>query len=148
MTDNKVYVSEDGKESVAADRGDGWGVGKLRNAGLDMVIISTEINPVVAARARKLKLVCHHNCPDKLTLIKQVAEEKGLSPDQIAYVGNDENDLEAMRWVGLPIAVANAESSILPFAKIVTKKSGGNGAVREICEMFYSKITVGFSQRQ
>jgi YrbI family 3-deoxy-D-manno-octulosonate 8-phosphate phosphatase len=140
MTDNKVYVSEDGKETVAADRGDGWGVGKLRSKGLDMAIISTEINPVVTARAKKLKLECHQNCPDKLTLIMQVAKEKGLQPEQIAYVGNDENDLEAMRWVGLPIAVANAEKSIFPFAKIVTNRNGGDGAVREICEMFYAAL--------
>jgi N-acylneuraminate cytidylyltransferase len=141
MTNNKVYVSEDGKETVAADRGDGWGIGKLRKAGLDMAIISTEINPVVSARAKKLKLECHQNCPDKLTLIKQVAKEKGIEPEQIAYVGNDENDLEAMQWVGLPIAVGNAETSILPHAKIVTRRMGGDGAVREICEMFYAVLS-------
>lgn len=141
MTDNKVYVSEDGKETVAANRVDGWGIGKLRSKGLDMAIISTEINPVVTARAKKLKLECHQNCPDKLTLIKEVAQKKGLLPEQIAYVGNDENDLEAMRWVGLPIAVGNAEASILPVAKIVTTRMGGDGAVREICELFYEALS-------
>jgi YrbI family 3-deoxy-D-manno-octulosonate 8-phosphate phosphatase len=139
MTDNKVIVDQDGKEYAICDRGDGWGIGKLKKTGKEVIIISTEKNPIVAARARKLNLECHHDCDDKLTLLKEIAKTKNINADEIVYVGNDENDLSCMQWVGFPIAVENSVNQVKHVAKYVTKSQGGDGAVREVCELMISE---------
>lgn len=136
MTDNRVLVDQDGREAVFCHRGDGYGIGLVKKAGLDVMVLSTEPNPIVMHRCKKLKIPCVHNCPDKLTAMKEIAQEKNLSAEQIAFVGNDLNDLEVMQWVGLPIAVADAVPAILALAKRVTERVGGDGAVREVCELF------------
>ena len=136
MTDNRVLVDQDGREAVFCHRGDGYGIGLVKKTGLDVMVLSTEPNPIVMHRCKKLKIPCVHNCPDKLTAMKEIAQEKKLSAEQIAFVGNDLNDLEVMQWVGLPIAVADAMPAILAVAKRVTERVGGDGAVREVCEWF------------
>ena len=136
MTDNRVLVDQDGREAVFCHRGDGYGIGLVKKAGLDVMVLSTEPNPIVMHRCKKLKSPCVHNCPDKLTAMKEIAQEKNLSAEQIAFVGNDLNDLEVMQWIGLPIAVADAMPAILAVAKRVTERVGGDGAVREVCEWF------------
>ena len=136
MTDNRVLVDQDGREAVFCHRGDGYGIGLVKKTGLDVMVLSTEPNPIVMHRCKKLKIPCVHNCPDKLTAMKEIAQEKELMAEQIAFVGNDLNDLEVMQWVGLPIAVADAMPAILAVAKRVTERVGGDGAVREVCEWF------------
>jgi YrbI family 3-deoxy-D-manno-octulosonate 8-phosphate phosphatase len=134
MTDNRVWVDENGKESVACNRLDGFGIGLIKKAGKEVMVLSTEPNPIVMHRCTKLKLPCIHNCPDKLTAMKQIAAEKGLKSEEIAFTGNDLNDLEVMQWVGLAIAVQDAVPEILAVAHHVTQRPGGHGAVREICD--------------
>jgi len=134
LTDNRVLVSEDGSESVYCSREDGWGIGKLTKAGVDAMILSTERNRVVGARARKLQIECVQDCPNKLKALQEIARQRGLSPKEIAYVGNDENDLECMRWVGLPIAVADANEAAKNIARWVVPRNGGQGAVRMVCD--------------
>ena len=162
LTDNRVLVNEDGREAVFCSREDGLGLEMLKKIGLTIIVISKEKNPVVAARCRKLGIQCVQGCDNKLEALKQKAEGgkqkaesgdqksevsgrwsvvsgqdspfSGLSPEQIAYVGNDVNDLECLRWVGLPIAVADAVQEVRAVAKWVTVKCGGHGAVREICD--------------
>lgn len=134
MTDNRVLVDQDGREAVFCHRGDGYGIGQLKKAGVEVVVISMEPNPVVSARCRKLKIDCIQNCEDKLKALRQIATARGLKPRDIAFVGNDLNDLDCLRWVGLPIAVADAEPEVLHAAAYVTQKAGGRGAVREIAE--------------
>lgn len=134
MTDNRVYVSEDGREAVACNRGDGWGIARLRDAGVEVVIISTEVNPVVQARARKLAVDCVHGCDDKLSALRRMVEDRGFDVSHVAYVGNDANDLSCLRWVGVPIAVADAESVAIEAARLVTTRPGGRGAVREVAD--------------
>lgn len=135
FTDNKVIVSEDGKESVVCDRADGFGLKMLRDARIDALILSTETNPVVRFRAQKLKIECHHGCEDKLEFLKKLFAEKGVSLAETAFVGNDINDVACMRAVSLPVAVADAYPEALAVAKLVLKRNGGHGAVREFCEM-------------
>ncbi|HEY5884020.1 MAG TPA: hypothetical protein VIT88_05000, partial [Pyrinomonadaceae bacterium] len=103
FTDNLVLVSQDGTESVRCWRGDGLGLRKLDRLGIISLILSTEPNPVVAARARKLDLRCIHGCDDKLTTLKKIAAEHDLDLSQVAFVGNDINDLECLESVGFPI---------------------------------------------
>jgi YrbI family 3-deoxy-D-manno-octulosonate 8-phosphate phosphatase len=134
MTDNRVLVRQDGTEAVWCHRGDGWGIGRLKEKGMMIVVISTEANPVVEARCRKLNLDFVQGCDDKLAALKRVVEQHHLTPDQVAYVGNDLNDLECMRWVGVPIAVADAMPEIHSVARLVTVRPGGYGAVREVAD--------------
>jgi len=138
MTDNRVRVHESGQEAVWCHRGDGWGIARLKEAGFDVWVLSTETNPVVAARCRKLKIEAIHGCDDKPTTLQRLARERNLRPEQIAYVGNDLNDLACMRWVGWPIAVADAVPEVRALAKWVTRLPGGCGAVREVADRLVS----------
>lgn len=136
FTDNRVYVFEDGREAVCCSRADGLGLQKLRAAGIESVIISTETNPVVSARAGKLGIRVIQACEDKAGALKEVAREIGVDLAQVAFVGNDINDLPCLNIVGLPIVVQDAHSDVMPSARYQTKAAGGHGAVREICDMF------------
>lgn len=134
FTDNRVLVLQDGTEGVLCDRSDGLGLEMLRKSGFPMLVLSKEQNPVVSARCRKLRLECVQGCDDKLSELKRQAAARSLEPARIAYVGNDLNDVECMRWVGVPIAVADAYPQALAAARLVTSRRGGRGAVREVCE--------------
>ena len=134
MTDNRVRVHQSGDEAVWCHRGDGLGIARLKEAAFEVVVLSTETNPVVAARCRKLKIEAIQSCDDKLSAIKQFADHRNLTAQQIAYVGNDINDLAAMQWVGSPIAVADAVPEVRAVAKWVTRLPGGGGAVREVAD--------------
>jgi YrbI family 3-deoxy-D-manno-octulosonate 8-phosphate phosphatase len=136
FTDNMVYVFEDGSEAVRCFRSDGIGLKKLRKLNIEMVIISTESNPVVSARAQKLKIQCFQNCEDKVKTLENVAEEFGISLDQVAFVGNDINDRPCLTRVGLPIVVQDAHPDVIALAAYHTRNCGGQGAVREVCDLF------------
>ncbi|CAG1001468.1 3-deoxy-D-manno-octulosonate 8-phosphate phosphatase (KDO 8-P phosphatase) [Phycisphaerales bacterium] len=136
MTDNTVLVMQDGTEGVLCNRSDGLGIGLMKDAGFSMLVISKEQNPVVSARCRKLGLECMQGVDDKPAALARVLQDRGLSPAHAAYVGNDVNDVECMRMVGMPVAVADAWPAALKAAKFVTKRPGGHGAVREVCEWF------------
>jgi YrbI family 3-deoxy-D-manno-octulosonate 8-phosphate phosphatase len=109
---------------------------KLKKLGIETVIISTESNPVVSARARKLKTRCFQNCEDKVKTLENVARELGISLDEVAFVGNDINDRPCLILVGLPIVVNDAHSDVVSVVQYKTKNPGGHGAVREICDLF------------
>ncbi len=134
MTDNRVLVMEDGREGVLCSRGDGFGFDLLRAIGFPAVVISKEGNPVVGARCRKLKLPCAQGIEDKLPILERFAREHGLGLDQVAFMGNDLNDLECLRACRVAVAPADAQSEILQIAAIITASPGGHGAVREICD--------------
>ena len=136
FTDNSVFVFQDGREAVRCSRSDGMGVSKLTALGIATVIISTEPNPVVSARGRKLKIDCIQDCADKRAAIDQVAAKLGLTLQQVAFMGNDINDLPCLTAVGLPIVVSDAHPDVVQWAAYQTKKPGGNGAVREVCDLF------------
>ena len=136
FTDNMVYVFEDGTEAVRCSRGDGIGLQKLKRLGIETVIISTESNPVVSARARKLKIRCVQDCPDKRKILEDITRETGISLAQVAFVGNDINDLSCLQCVALPIVVQDAHRDVIPLALYQTKNPGGYGAVREVCDLF------------
>ncbi|MFH0942139.1 MAG: HAD hydrolase family protein, partial [Chloroflexota bacterium] len=143
FTDNMVYVSEDGTEMVRCFRGDGLGLSKLKQAGIEIIIISTEANPVVSQRSRKLGIRCIQGCPDKRAALKTVAQEMGLSLSQVAFVGNDFNDLSCLTSVGLPIIVQDAQPEVIACARYRTSLPGGHGAVREICDLFERVLAIG-----
>ncbi|MEV0217967.1 N-acylneuraminate cytidylyltransferase [Streptomyces sp. NPDC050704] len=132
QTDDRVLIDSDGREFVSVHRGDGLGVAALRKSGLSMLILSTEQNPVVAARARKLKIPVLHGIDRKDLALKQWCEEQGIAPERVLYVGNDVNDLPCFALVGWPVAVASAHDVVRGAARAVTTVPGGDGAIREI----------------
>jgi YrbI family 3-deoxy-D-manno-octulosonate 8-phosphate phosphatase len=134
-TDDRLYLSQDGVESVQVSREDGMGVSLVRRAGVKLLILSTEVNPVVAARAAKLQVPVMHGQSDKAQTLKEWMADEGLNPDRVAYVGNDVNDLGCLRLVGWPIAVANAHPDVEAVARLKLTRRGGEGAVRELCEL-------------
>jgi YrbI family 3-deoxy-D-manno-octulosonate 8-phosphate phosphatase len=135
FTDNTVLVLEDGREAVRCWRSDGLGLAKLGPLGVGSIVISTERNPVVSARCRKLGIRCIQDCTDKRFTLEQVVAEGGLTLPQVAYVGNDINDLPCLKVVGLPIVVADAHPDVLSAARYQTRTAGGRGAVREVCDL-------------
>ncbi|MFJ6296443.1 cytidylyltransferase domain-containing protein [Streptomyces griseoviridis] len=132
QTDDRVLIDADGKEFVSVHRGDGLGIAALRKSGLSMLILSTEQNPVVAARAGKLKIPVLHGIDRKDLALKQWCEEQGIAPERVLYVGNDVNDLPCFALVGWPVAVASAHDVVRGAARAVTTVPGGDGAIREI----------------
>lgn len=142
MTDNRVLVMQDGTEAVLANRADGWGIGQLRQAGFRQIILSTETNPVVAARAKKLGLEVLQGSGDKRRDLVACCEAKGIALDRVLYVGNDVNDLEAMNLVGFPVAPADAHPAVLAVAKHVTRSRGGEGVLKEISEALLATALV------
>ncbi|MEE1939392.1 acylneuraminate cytidylyltransferase [Streptomyces sp. TRM 70361] len=139
QTDDRVYVDSDGRETVAVHRGDGLGIAALRRAGLPLLILSTEENPVVAARARKLRIPVLHGVDRKDLALKQWCEEQGIAPERVLYVGNDVNDLPCFGLVGWPVAVASAHDVVRGAARAVTSVPGGAGAIREIASWILGK---------
>ena len=134
MTDNRVLVTDDGREAAWCNRSDGMGIGGLKRIGLPVLILSTETNPIVKHRAAKLQVECIHGSADKWASLERVLKARGIDPSLVAYVGNDVNDVECMRHVGLPIAVADAYPAAKKLARFITKRRGGDGAVREVCD--------------
>lgn len=144
FTDNKVWVSEDGHESVRCDRGDGLAFDLARSwtrrggRTVAFVILSKEANKVVTARARKLGLECHQGVRDKLEYLRQMLATRfpgeGDPLSGVAYVGNDLNDLPVMRRVGLAVAPCDAHPRVLEAAHLVLARRGGEGCVREFIE--------------
>jgi YrbI family 3-deoxy-D-manno-octulosonate 8-phosphate phosphatase len=132
QTDDRVLIDADGREIVAVHRGDGLGIAALRKARLELLILSSEKNPVVAARARKLQVPVLHGIDRKDLALKQWCEETGIAPERVLYVGNDVNDLPCFDLVGWPVAVAGAHDVVRGAARAVTATPGGSGAVREI----------------
>lgn len=141
FTDNRVIVHEDGSEAVTCSRSDGWGIAQLRKTGVPMLILSTETNSVVQARADKLKIPCLHGVTDKSQALQTWLAEHLIHPENVVYLGNDQNDHTCMALVGCAVAVADAYPQTLALADIILSKPGGSGAVRELCELIIKKQT-------
>ena len=135
FTDNRVLVNQDGTESVFCTRADGIGLNALAATGVGILVLSTESNPVVTARTTKLRLECIQDCGDKWPVLRALLASRGLQAAHVAYVGNDVNDAECLRNVGLPICVADAYPAVRRLSRIVTERAGGYGAVREVCDL-------------
>ena len=134
FTDNRVYVMQNGEEAVVCDRSDGMGIAMLQKAGMPMVVISTERNPVVSVRCEKLQLDVRQGVDDKLPALTDWAVGQGLTVDQIAFVGNDINDVDCLRGAGLGVVVADAYPVAADVAELQLTREGGRGAVREFAD--------------
>ena len=138
FTDNLVWTSESGVESVACSRSDGLGLRRLDEVGVAYVIVSTETNPVVAARAAKLGVDCVQGVDDKLAVVRAEAAVRGIALGAVAYLGNDINDAACLSAVGLPVVPLDAWPEVVPLARLVLTRAGGNGCVRELCDAIWN----------
>lgn len=133
-TTDRVVVDQHGIESVEVNRADGMGVAQLRHAGVPFLILSSETNPVVQARAAKLGVEAVTGCDDKLRALVEWTGRRGLALADVAYLGNDVNDLACLRAVGWPVVVADAHRDARAASRIVLRRTGGDGAVRELAD--------------
>ena len=135
FTDNRVWVNERGEESLAFSRSDGLGLRRLDEIGVRYLIVSMERNPIVGARAGKLRAECVQGVDDKLSVVR---ERVGNALDEVAYLGNDVNDADCLRAVGLPVVPADAWPEVKPLARWVLSRRGGEGCVREFCDAVWA----------
>ena len=143
FTDNRVWIDQDGRESVCCDRADGLAFDLVRafrkkgELNIELFILSKEANPVVTARAKKLGLQAYCAVSDKLGFLNQyLANRPGSTNgfDGLVYLGNDINDLPVMRVAGLAVAPSDAHPLVREVAHVVLSKQGGRGFVREFVE--------------
>ena len=142
MTDNRVWLTATGQEWVACNRADGLGLDYARQLGIDLFVLSTETNPVVAARCRKLGVDYEQNVADKGARLCALLMQRGIDAAHVVYVGNDVNDLDCMRLAGCGVAVADAHPAVLAEADVVLSRRGGFGAVRELCERVHAHLSL------
>ena len=142
VTDNLVLTDENGKETVSASRSDSMRIKTLREKGVEVMILSSEPNPVVMARAKKMGVEAIHGIgmQDKGRVMREVLEQKKVRAEETIYIGNDLNDLPCFEIAGWSVAVADAYPEVLRAADFVLTKPGGRGAVRELCEMILKNV--------
>jgi N-acylneuraminate cytidylyltransferase len=139
LTDNRVWLDAEGTEWVAAHRGDGWGIARLLESGVQVVVLSTETNPVVAARCRKLGIPAIQGVREKGPALLDLLRERGVAHDRVVYVGNDVNDLPCFPLAGCAVTVADGHPKALKEADLVLRARGGRGAVRELCDILLER---------
>ena len=137
ITDNRVWVNEEGREFVAAYRSDSIGVQLLRTIGVEVMILSSEPDRVVEARARKMGVEVIHGVGihEKGRVMQEVLEQKNIKAENVIYIGNDVNDLLCFKLAGWSVAVADAYPEVIQAADFVLSKTGGHGALREVCDL-------------
>jgi N-acylneuraminate cytidylyltransferase len=137
ITDNRVWTDQDGRETVVASRSDSMRIKQLREIGVEVMILSSEVNSVVSARAKKMGVEAIHGVglQDKGRVMRDVLAEKNVKAEEVVYVGNDWNDLPCFEIAGWAVAVADAYPEVLRAADHVLTRAGGHGAVRELCDL-------------
>ncbi len=141
LTDNRVWVDQDGREMVAANRSDSLGINLLRQAGVETVVISLETNPVVAARCRKMNVPWIQGEKDKASALRNLLQERNINANEAVFLGNDVNDLPCFPLVGWAVAVADAIPEVARQADLVLTRPGGHAAVRELCDLMVEQMS-------
>lgn len=136
LTDNRLYYSNDGNELKTFYTRDGHGMVMLRKSGVDMAIITGRESQLVAKRAKDLKIAhLYQGVPDKLPSFQNLMNKLAISSDEVAYIGDDILDLPILMRVGLSITPTDGEEEVKSRVDYVSPHKGGNGVVREVCEM-------------
>lgn len=141
LTDNRVWVDGEGNEMVAAHRGDGWGIARLKERGVKVVVLSTETNPVVSARCRKLGIEAIQSVDEKGPAIEGIMRSAGVEAAKTIFLGNDVNDLPCFERVSWAAVVGDSHPEVKRQADHVLQNGGGQGAVRELCDLIMRNIT-------
>lgn len=137
MTDGMVIMSSSGEEMVRCSRRDSLGINILKNAGIEVMVLTKETSPVVSKRCEKLKIPCIDSLAsgsDKRDALIAYAAKMGIGAQAVAFVGDDIQDIPALIWAGAPCTVSDAHPAVLEIAKYRSPKEGGNHAVRDICD--------------
>ena len=134
LTNNMVYLDQNGKESVSCSRGDGLAFDVLRKLKKTAYILSTEKNTVVSARAQKLQISALQGAENKVAGIQEIIKKENCKLENILYVGNDLNDYRVMDICGFTACPADSHKKIKQISSIVLKTNGGCGVVRELLE--------------
>ena len=136
LTEGRITYSSAGDELLSFHVHDGAAIKRLRAGGIEVALITGRRSAMVSRRARELG-VKHalQGVRDKLPALQALLTELRLTPEQCAYVGDDHADLPALRWVGLPIAVPNAQPEVRAAAQLITSCPGGQGVAAEICRL-------------
>ena len=137
FTDNCVITNQFGDEFVKCWRSDGLGLARLKNVGVKILILSTETNVVVQKRSEKLDVPYIQGVGDKSTVLQDYCAKSGIELANTMFVGNDVNDIGALQIVGIPVGVADSYTEVLENVIFQTKRPGGYGAVREVCDLIY-----------
>ena len=140
MTDNKAYIDQDGNEMVQVNRADGLGVAEIKKLGIDQIIISTEKNTVVSTRAKKLNIKCLQGIDNKKESLQKYSKENNYNLQNVAFVGNDINDMEAMKIAGYSFCPVDAHGSIKKISNLILNTKGGNGVIRELFDLLKGEL--------
>ena len=143
LTDNRVFVDQEGREMVCCNRSDGWGIRLLKNRGIRVVCVTSEQNPVVFERCNKLGIDCIGNVLKKGEVVSKLLSDHGLSPEVCVFLGNSVNDIPALRVVGWPVVVNDAHPKAKGVATLVLASKGGGGAVLELAEKILGEACLG-----
>jgi YrbI family 3-deoxy-D-manno-octulosonate 8-phosphate phosphatase len=135
MTDNKVYVDQNGNETVQVNRADGLGISEIKKLGIEQIIISTETNPVVSTRANKLGINCLQGIENKKAALIEYCKNNNFDLQNVAYVGNDINDKEVMEIAGTTYCPSDAHKSIQIISDYILNTKGGDGVIRELLDI-------------
>ncbi len=135
LTDGRLYFDSEGRELKAFHVHDGQGLVLLRQAGIEVALITARNSEVARRRADELRVRAHIGVKDKLTCVRELCEELGIGLDAVCFMGDDLPDLQAMRAVGLSVAPANAHAFTATQAELRTRAKAGEGAARELCDL-------------
>jgi len=135
MTDNKVYIDQNGNEMVQVSRGDGLAVSEIKKLDIEQIIISTETNPVVSTRAKKLNIFCLQGIKNKKAALIDYCQKNDYELQYVAYVGNDINDKEVMEIAGITLCPSDAHKSIINISDHILNTKGGDGLIRELLDL-------------
>lgn len=137
MTNNLVFIDENGKEIVCCNRADGLAFDVLRKLGKKSFILSTENNPVVTKRAKKLKISAIQGVTNKARALIELANNNCYDIKKILYLGNDLNDYDAMKICGFSVCPADSHKKIKELSDITLNTKGGQGVIRDLLENFF-----------
>ena len=140
FTDNTVYVDQNGVESVRCWRGDGLGLDLLRQRNIQLAVISTETNPIVEIRCKKLRIRCISGVEDKAKALRSLCKETKIDLQSTCFLGNDRNDIPVLKIVGIPAVVADASPLLDEYKFFRTSARGGFGAVLELCQLVVNSL--------
>lgn len=136
LTDGGIYYAEDGSELRKYQVQDGYGILLVKDAGIEIALITRSDTPAIQKRIDRLKIKFGRmGVYEKLPVLKEICKELGIGLDQVCHVADDVNDMDLMETVGLPVAVANARPQVKKAAAYITQAKGGDGAVREVCDL-------------
>lgn len=147
LTDAGMYYTESGDELKKFNTRDGHGITLLHAAGIKTAVVTRERTSIVTRRTMKLGITeVHQGVLDKLPVVQGILEKHGVSQREVCYIGDDVGDQEVMAYVGFAVAVADALPAVKKVAHYVTKKRGGEGAVREVCDLLLA-VNAGRRER-